>query len=318
MKNGSILVSAPGKIHLLGEHSVVYGKPALLAAINKRLAVKITPSVAHTGFVLEGNKKSLLPFQKIIENTIKETYKIKKIPPYSATITSTIPLGFGLGSSAALSATVTASLLSFLNIPWDKKSVFSISYLGEKHFHGNPSGGDLATTIEGGLLYFRKEFEFLKSFSPLPFSPTIKDFLLIDSGKPLESTKEMVTKVANLKKSFPKKVDEIFSNQEQLTKDLVLALQENDSKTVISVLQLGEKNLEKLDVVSKKSQGIIRAIEKLKGAGKISGAGGFKNGSGMLLAYHTDPEVLLKFAKTNNLVAEKITIENTGLIVRDK
>ncbi len=36
-----ITVSVPGKIHLLGEHAVVYGKPALLAAIDKRLYVEI-------------------------------------------------------------------------------------------------------------------------------------------------------------------------------------------------------------------------------------------------------------------------------------
>ena len=38
-----ILVSAPGKIHLLGEHVVVYGKPAFIAAINKRVFVEIEP-----------------------------------------------------------------------------------------------------------------------------------------------------------------------------------------------------------------------------------------------------------------------------------
>ncbi len=38
-----IKVSAPGKIHLMGEHSVVYGKPALLAAINKRVFVELVP-----------------------------------------------------------------------------------------------------------------------------------------------------------------------------------------------------------------------------------------------------------------------------------
>src|SRR5690348_13142194 len=38
----SITVSAPGKIHLMGEHAVVYGKPALLATIDKRCFVELT------------------------------------------------------------------------------------------------------------------------------------------------------------------------------------------------------------------------------------------------------------------------------------
>ena len=41
-RNKQIIVSAPGKIHFLGEHVVVYGKPALLAAIDKRCTVLIS------------------------------------------------------------------------------------------------------------------------------------------------------------------------------------------------------------------------------------------------------------------------------------
>ncbi|MCX6791749.1 MAG: mevalonate kinase, partial [Candidatus Gottesmanbacteria bacterium] len=36
-----ISVSVPGKIYLMGEHAVVYGKPAVLAAINRRLTVTV-------------------------------------------------------------------------------------------------------------------------------------------------------------------------------------------------------------------------------------------------------------------------------------
>jgi mevalonate kinase len=48
-----IKVSAPGKIHLLGEHSVVYGKPAILAAIN--LKVHVTISKKHSKTVIPAN-----------------------------------------------------------------------------------------------------------------------------------------------------------------------------------------------------------------------------------------------------------------------
>ena len=39
-----IIASAPGKIHLIGEHAVVYGEPAIIAAIGMRTYVRIENS----------------------------------------------------------------------------------------------------------------------------------------------------------------------------------------------------------------------------------------------------------------------------------
>jgi len=36
-----MIASAPGKIILFGEHAVVYGRHALVSAINKRCRVKV-------------------------------------------------------------------------------------------------------------------------------------------------------------------------------------------------------------------------------------------------------------------------------------
>ncbi|MEM2376165.1 MAG: galactokinase family protein, partial [Sulfolobales archaeon] len=47
MTRGSILASkkvtasAPGKVTLFGEHAVVYGEPALVMSINKRIYVTV-------------------------------------------------------------------------------------------------------------------------------------------------------------------------------------------------------------------------------------------------------------------------------------
>lgn len=41
-----VCVSAPGKLILSGEHSVVHGQPALAAALDLRTSVVITPGTA--------------------------------------------------------------------------------------------------------------------------------------------------------------------------------------------------------------------------------------------------------------------------------
>jgi len=310
-----ITISVPAKIHLLGEHSVVYGKPALLAAVDKRILITIAPSKIKSIRGVDGYSVKIDELLQILETEIKKRFKFEKNEQYSISIKSDIPIGSGLGSSAAISAGLTAALLTFFQIKWDKKIIFDLAYAGEKYFHGNPSGGDLATVIEGGFLWFRKEFEFLKTFSTPSFKPheNIKQFILINSGKSEESTKEMVEKVAKLKIAFPDKVQSLFNSQEELTKQMTVALKDGDEDSLMESIRLGEKNLEELGVVGIKARSIIKQIEKIGGVAKISGGGGVKNGSGMLLAYHKSPEVLDQFFLQSNLENSKIRFEEDGL-----
>jgi len=305
-----ITVSVPSKIHLLGEHAVVYGKPALLASINKRIFVTVSKTKKK-----KVDNPSLEELKKVIEHAIKKKYRISKIHPYTISISSHIPIGSGLGSSAALSAALTFALLTFLGIHADKTTIFGIAYEGESFFHGNSSGGDVAIVIEGGLLWYRKDFEFLKTFTPLPFKPhkNIGQFILINSGKPKESTKDMVEKVSQLKVISSRKTQALFDSQEELTKQMVISLRDGDEDSLIECIKLGELNLEKLGVVGEKAQSLVRMIEKLEGAAKITGGGGFKEGSGMILVYHKDMERLLVYAKQKNLEVLKIQIGSEGL-----
>lgn len=311
-----ITISVPSKVHLLGEHAVVYGKPALLAAIDKRISVTITSSKIKRIQGIQEHVEEAMQLLEILETEIKKRIKIKKIKPYCIAIKSEVPVGSGLGSSAALSASFAAALLSFLKVPWDNKAIFDIAYVGEKFFHGNPSGGDLAAVIEGGFLWFRKDLESLKTFFPLPFKPhkNIKQFILINSGKPRESTREMVERVAELRISSFQKVQLLFNSQEELTKQMVIALRDGDENNLVECIKLGEKNLEKLNVVGEKAKSIIRKIERLGGAAKITGAGGIKKGSGMLLVYVKDKNKLLDYAKREKLETLFIKVGERGLL----
>src|SRR3989344_5929834 len=310
-----ITISVPSKAHLLGEHAVVYGKPALLTAINRRILITIRSSRKKEVHGAKEYEKEVRQLLEVLEKEIQKQKKVKSIIPYSIKINSQVPIGSGLGSSAALSAGLTASLLSFLGLAWDKKIIFDIAYAGEKFFHGNPSGGDLATVIEGGFLWFRKDFEFLKTFFPLPFKPhkNIKKFILINSGKPKESTKEMIVRVLKLKESFPKKIQDLYNLQEVLTKKMDTAIRDGDENLLIECIRLGERNLEKLGVVGNKAKKIIREIEKFGGAAKITGAGGVKGGSGMLLAYHKTLDALDKFFLHSKVSYNTIALGAEGL-----
>ena len=79
------------------------------------------------------------------------------------------------------------------------------------------------------------------------------------------------------------------------------------------MVKYNEELLEKLDVVSPTTKNIIRKIEKIGGAAKITGAGGKKESSGMVIVYHNDSDKLLKFAKDNKLDLFSVKIGEEGV-----
>jgi len=62
-----ITVSVPGKIHLMGEHAVVYGMPALLASINKRMKVSIEASKNTKIITRESSEYAMYAVEKVKE-----------------------------------------------------------------------------------------------------------------------------------------------------------------------------------------------------------------------------------------------------------
>jgi len=282
----SIRYSAPGKVIISGEHAVVYGKPALVCAIDKRLSVTFTlaKNSEYKDAIFPLLEKSVLDFLK----TKKEIFSKKK---YTYSIESSIPIGRGLGSSAAYCASITAGLLElFTGREWNKEDINICAYQMEKYFHKNSSGVDTSTSIMGGLLYYRKEFEFLKTISslsikiPKHFTETL---LLVDSGKPFETTGEMVRNVGTLFNSKNNKTEHIFNNIEKTTKRIVVSLMKEDMSFFIENIQRNQILLEQIGVVSDSAKKLLLHLKK-NGVGKVTGGGGKKEGSGYLLFYCED------------------------------
>lgn len=304
----TIVVSAPGKVHLLGEWSVVWGKPALLAAIGLRVTTTITTPSVHLRGVIK----------KTIESIVKKNLKIKKFPSYEVKINSEAPIGAGLGSSAAASASYIAALLSFLKVKWDLELINKLSYEAEKVFHGNPSGADNSTIVYGGLIWYRKENPDLKIIHPLPFSipPKLtKNFVLINTGTPKETTKQMIAKITAEFDQKPKLKEQFLEGQEKLVRELLPAIKNADENELIRIIRQGERNLESIGVASDYVVPIIRIIEQEGGAAKICGAGASSGPTGVLLCYHKNPSLIQNIAKSHNLEYFKSALGVEGLRV---
>lgn len=349
-----IRVSAPGKLNLLGEHAVVYGKPAIIVSVARRCTVTLTPSNDGVVKIIsrELNVSQIFTEKEILEKSnlaqkkwkkftktndiqllksitsgpldyaaiiIGETlgFTKKKLPSgFSLTINSKIPINSGMGSSSALAVSVVGSVLLFLGEKFDKEKINNIAFLAEQKKHGNPSGGDNSACCFGGLIWFRKETPDLKIISQIPFNISGKisqNFLIVFTGAPEESTGEMVSIVRNLYQKRTKFTKKIFAGQELLVRELLPALKKGEEDTVRKCIRLGEKNLERLGVVSAFAKSLIRKIEKIDGAAKICGAGGKTKGAGIILAYHKNLKELEDLLQSLKIDFSSVSLGAEGI-----
>ena len=297
-----IRYSAPGKIILSGEHSVVYTKPALVTAVDLLLTVTV-----ETGKLteLDNRVKEALGYCDGIVKTHLRKQNIKfKEEPYSFTVESTIPEGRGMGSSAAFCVATAAALLHlYTGKPHDKETINTLAYKCEHHFHGMPSGVDVSASCFGGLIYYRREFEFLKYISALNFKipKNIQERLvLIDTGKPIESTSEMVKAVGKKYNTETASMEQTLIGIEKITKRMVVSIVKEDLALFRECIEENQKLLVDFGIVSKKTQNILEELSPY-GVGKVTGAGGLTDGSGLVLFVMEDTEGFRKFSKDNNL-----------------
>lgn len=349
-----IKVSAPGKLHLLGEHVVVYGKPAIITAVGKRCFVEITPRKDKKIEIASSNLKAskIVTEREIIKKTkdaqtkwetyiktnniallksitsdpldfaiiaIGEALKyLKKTLPsgFKLLIRSDIPIGSGMGSSAAISVSIAGAIYLLFNKKIDKEIINEIAYSAEQKKHGMPSGGDNAAVCFGGLVWFRRETPDVKVIQQVPFSVPKsigKNFVIIDTGRPKESTGEMVAMVRSLREGNRQMVDSVLDDQERLTRELLSAIKTGDDTLIIYIIKAGEKNLEALGVVSDFVKEIVREIEKVGGAAKICGGGGVKKGTGVLLIYHANKPQIKTIANSYKLPFLQVPLGVEGL-----
>lgn len=294
----TISYSAPGKVILSGEHAVVYGKPALVTAIELRLHMTLCTSDTRT------DNKTICRIEKQVKDYLVKHGTICHDKPYTYTITSHIPSGYGLGSSAALSVAATASFLEYYSgKTFEPEVVNNIGYSIEKYFHTNPSGVDNSASSFGGLIFFRREFEFLKHIALLNFKipENIEDYLfLVNSGKSEEKTKDMVEYVGRLYNRRPKKISDILNTMEKSTKMMTIALIKEDKRLFARAVSENQTQLEQLGVVSEQAKKLLYALRGY-GVGKITGAGGKTAGSGYILFYSDKPTQLKTYLKKKSI-----------------
>jgi len=305
-----VTVSAPGKLHVSGEHAVVYGKPTLIMATTLRMYVTLEKTTSPLLSVIRESDTYIDAIVKLFENKHGLTVE----PDMRLGITSAIPTRSGMGSSAALPVALNGALSTWYGHPWNVQNINEAAYQAEKIAHENSSGGDPAVSTHGGILWYRKELEFLKTLWLLSFNVPKKfaPIVLINTGRE-ESTGDLVHHVANIKKDNEMQFVTLLDAIETVTKNITQAVHDEDEPAFRLAIQKNERLLEKMDVVSVDVVSFIREIETLGGVAKISGAGGKKKGSGVILAAHDKPGVLVDLAKKHEYPSFQVGLGKEGV-----
>lgn len=154
---------AHSKLILVGEHAVVYGKPAIALPFPK---IEVNSTVeAGPDTVMIDCRYYVGPLtgarQKLrgIALCIKETLKILNVRPKGLRIHihSTIPIGRGLGSSAAIAIAIVRSLFAYYGQILSKQQLMALVHLAETYAHGNPSGIDMEAAYSDRPIWFQKD-----------------------------------------------------------------------------------------------------------------------------------------------------------------
>lgn len=135
--------SAPGKFVILGEHSVVYGRPAITLAADLRMTVAVRRSAWNT---MNGEKLDFRRQAHIRHLTRNLRHAIDMLT-YSE-----IPVGSGMGSSAALSASMAMALASMEDREMSEEQIMREAYDAEFYAQGNGSPMDASSCVHGGGL----------------------------------------------------------------------------------------------------------------------------------------------------------------------
>lgn len=270
--------TAPGKIILLGEHAVVYGRPAIAAPVWQAVATAtIADQPAGTGCIImvhDLNRQFELrsaahdqPLALVIRLALA-ALGVDSIPDWRIDLHSTIPIASGLGSGAALSTALVRALFAHAGGPTDPDAVSRIVFESERIYHGTPSGIDNTVIAHGVPIWF------VKGEPPEPFTPPSRFLLAIADSGIRSPTKETVGDVRRGWQANQARYEAWFDRIAALVLQARRALETSNLPRLGALMDENQAILQLLGVSSTPLETLITAA---RGAGalgsKLSGGG---------------------------------------------
>lgn len=262
---GSATGEAHSKLILVGEHAVVYGQPAIAipfplkvrAQVSKSIGEITISSLLYTGN-MEGIPSEMTGISECIKNALMHLNKPLK--DINITIRSEIPLGRGLGSSAAVATAIVRGIFFYFNRTLTQEELCSLVEISESHAHGKPSGIDMMAVASNSPIYFKRQ-EGACSFTAL------KPLYLVvaDSGK-IGDTRRAVEKVKKNHLADSESIDAVVNRIGEITEKARETISGGELRNLGSLLH---KNHEELKLLGVSNETIDRMVDTAMRAGAI-------------------------------------------------
>ncbi len=273
MKSNWHVASAPGKFVILGEHAVVYGKPAVVLAVDLRMTVGIRESKIN---LLNGER---IDFRRQPHLRYLTRNADRGLEIFTRT---RIPVGSGMGSSAALSAAMALAYSCKDGTPMAEKDLVEEAYGAELFAQGIGSPMDASACVHGGGIAINlpeSSDKHLWTISRNDRTWSVSDvdvpnmtFVIGNTGI-RAPTGPLVSKVRRYTERSSFAFD-VIDDIEQVTIQGSKALAKNDMEELGRMMTQDHKLLSILGVSCKQLNKLVNASLPYSYGAKLTGAGG--------------------------------------------